>query len=62
MALASIIDEKGKGIGLGASEYLIKPVDRANLIQAVEKFIGQNVGRKILVVFLICSLVSLSRS
>ncbi|MEC7165496.1 MAG: response regulator, partial [SAR324 cluster bacterium] len=48
--MASIIDEKGKGIGLGASEYLIKPVDRANLIQAVEKFIGQNVGRKILVV------------
>ena len=48
--MASIIDEKGKGIGLGASEYLIKPVDRANLIQAVEKFIGQNVERKILVV------------
>ena len=48
--MASIIDEKGKGIGLGASEYLIKPVDRANLIQAVEKFIGQSVGRRILVV------------
>jgi len=48
--MASIIDEKGKGIGLGASEYLIKPVDRANLIQAVEKFIGQSAGRRILVV------------
>ena len=47
--MASIIDEKGKGIGLGASEYLIKPVD-INLIQAVGKFIGQSTGRRILVV------------
>ncbi len=42
---------RGSGIGLGGFGGLtVKPVDRANLIQAVGKFIGQSTGRRILVV------------
>jgi CheY-like chemotaxis protein len=33
--IVSILDERGKGIALGAAEYLVKPVDRDYLLDAV---------------------------
>ncbi len=33
--IVSILDERGKGIALGAAEYLVKPVDRNYLLDAV---------------------------
>ena len=35
VVVLSIVDDRGKGFALGASEYLVKPVDRDELIRAV---------------------------
>jgi PAS domain S-box-containing protein len=35
IVVLSIVDERGKGFALGASEYLVKPVDREDLVRAV---------------------------
>jgi PAS domain S-box-containing protein len=35
VVVLSIVDERGKGFALGATEYLVKPVDRDELIRAV---------------------------
>jgi CheY-like chemotaxis protein len=35
VVVLSIVDERGKGFALGATEYLVKPVDRDDLIRAV---------------------------
>jgi PAS domain S-box-containing protein len=35
VVVLSIVDEPGKGFALGATEYLVKPVDREELIRAV---------------------------
>jgi CheY-like chemotaxis protein len=35
VVVLSIVDERGKGFALGATEYLVKPVDREDLIRAV---------------------------
>ncbi len=35
--IVSIIDEKGLGFSLGAVDYFVKPVNRADLLQAIEK-------------------------
>src|SRR4029453_2567291 len=34
VVVLSIVDERGKGFALGATEYLIKPVDREDLVRA----------------------------
>ncbi|MBN1486402.1 MAG: response regulator, partial [Anaerolineae bacterium] len=36
--LISIIDERSRGFALGASEYLVKPVDRDILLETVNKY------------------------
>jgi signal transduction histidine kinase/DNA-binding response OmpR family regulator len=33
--IVSIVDERGKGISLGAAEYIVKPVNRAHLLAAL---------------------------
>jgi len=35
VVVLSIVDERGKGFALGATEYLVKPVDREVLVRAV---------------------------
>jgi DNA-binding response OmpR family regulator len=35
--MVTVVDEKRKGFALGAAEYLVKPVDRAELLQAVRR-------------------------
>lgn len=40
VVIASMIDEKNRGLGLGASEYLLKPLDRnrlLNILQSLRK-------------------------
>src|SRR5205823_974807 len=37
--VASIVDERGRGVALGAAEYLIKPVDRGRLQAALRRAI-----------------------
>ncbi len=36
--IVSIVDQRGKGFALGAADYLIKPVQREELITAVRRF------------------------
>jgi CheY-like chemotaxis protein len=35
--IVSMVDEQGAGLALGAAEYLVKPVDRASLLAALER-------------------------
>jgi CheY-like chemotaxis protein len=35
--IVSIIDEKARGLGLGADDYLIKPVAKDDLVRALRK-------------------------
>jgi signal transduction histidine kinase/ActR/RegA family two-component response regulator len=37
VVVVSIIDERAKGIALGAAEYLVKPIGRDDLLQALER-------------------------
>ena len=37
VVIVSILDERGKGFSLGAAEYLVKPVDRDDVISAVRR-------------------------
>jgi signal transduction histidine kinase/CheY-like chemotaxis protein len=52
--VVTIVDQPGVGTALGADEYLIKPVDKATLLAAVERCLGSRGGaapaRSILVV------------
>jgi signal transduction histidine kinase/CheY-like chemotaxis protein len=36
--VVSILDERGKGFALGAADYLVKPVQREELIAAIKRF------------------------
>ena len=38
IVVVSIIDERGKGFALGAADYLVKPVQREELIAAIKRF------------------------
>ncbi len=50
--VVTIVDEPKIGLALGAAEYLVKPVDKGVLLEAVRRFIGpgSNGPAKILVV------------
>jgi len=50
VVIVSIVDDKGRGFALGASEYLVKPVQREVLLAALKKHLGINGSRKVLVV------------
>ena len=47
--LMTIVDEKNRGFSLGASEYLVKPVDRDKLTGTLRNIIGQRDRRVLLV-------------
>jgi adenylate cyclase len=47
--LLTIVDEKNRGFSLGASEYLIKPVDRDKLTRVLRNIVGSR-DRSVLVI------------
>jgi len=49
VVLMSIVDQKSRGYALGAAEYLIKPVDRAKLVETLTGICGATAGRALLV-------------
>jgi CheY-like chemotaxis protein len=50
VVFVTILDEKTKGYSLGATEYLVKPVDRERLTHVLERLCGNRSSRRILVV------------
>jgi adenylate cyclase len=49
VVLMSIIDEKNRGYALGAADYLVKPVDRAKLVETLTAICGSSGGHVLLV-------------
>jgi len=49
VVLMSIVDQKNRGYALGAAEYLVKPVERAKLVETLTRICGTNAGRVLLV-------------
>jgi CheY-like chemotaxis protein len=46
----TILDEKTKGYSLGATDYLVKPIDRERLAQVLKRICGDRPSRRILLV------------
>jgi signal transduction histidine kinase/ActR/RegA family two-component response regulator len=40
--MLTIVDERGKGLALGATEYLIKPVDSDHIIKLIHSYLSRN--------------------
>jgi signal transduction histidine kinase/CheY-like chemotaxis protein len=49
VVLMSIVDWKNRGYALGAADYLVKPVDRAKLVETMTGICGSTAGRALLV-------------
>jgi adenylate cyclase len=49
VVLMSIVDQKNRGYALGAADYLVKPVERAKLIETLTNIRGATAGRVLLV-------------
>jgi CheY-like chemotaxis protein len=49
VVLMSIVDQKNRGYALGAADYLVKPVDRAKLVETLTSICGAAAGRALLV-------------
>src|SRR5262249_50932477 len=49
VVLMSIVDQKTSGYALGAAEYLVKPVDRAKLVETLSGMCGSTAGRALLI-------------
>jgi CheY-like chemotaxis protein len=49
VVLMSIVDQKNRGYALGAADYLVKPVDRATLVETLTSVCGAAAGRALLV-------------
>ena len=49
VVLMSIVDQKSRGYALGAADYLIKPVDRAKLVETLTGICGSTAGNALLV-------------
>ena len=45
----SIVDQKNRGYALGAADYLVKPVDRAKLVETLTNICGSTAGKVLLV-------------
>src|SRR5690606_20413115 len=48
--MVSVTGNQAMGVALGASDFLVKPVERDQLVQALDKHMRRNAGRSILVV------------
>ena len=49
VVIVSMIDEQGAGFALGAADYLVKPVDRASLLDALARCVAPRRDRRTLV-------------
>jgi GAF domain-containing protein/CheY-like chemotaxis protein len=49
VVLMSIVDQKNRGYALGAVDYLVKPVDRSKLVEAITSICGPKAGHVLLV-------------
>jgi len=49
VVLVTIVDEKNRGYSLGASEYMVKPIDRERLVGVLRKIAG-GIDRRALLV------------
>jgi GAF domain-containing protein/DNA-binding response OmpR family regulator len=49
VVLMSIVDQKNRGYALGAADYLVKPVDRAKLVETLTNICGSTSGKALLV-------------
>jgi CheY-like chemotaxis protein len=49
VVLMSMVDQKNRGYALGAADYLVKPVDRTQLVETLASICGSAVGRELLV-------------
>ena len=49
VVLVTIVDDRQRGYALGATEYLVKPVDRRRLAESLRALCGSAVGRILLV-------------
>jgi signal transduction histidine kinase/DNA-binding response OmpR family regulator/putative methionine-R-sulfoxide reductase with GAF domain len=49
VVLMSIVEQKNRGYALGAADYLVKPVDRAKLVETLTGICGATAGRALLV-------------
>jgi signal transduction histidine kinase/DNA-binding response OmpR family regulator/putative methionine-R-sulfoxide reductase with GAF domain len=49
VVLMSIVDQKNRGYALGAADYLVKPVDRAKLVETLTRICGSSSGKALLV-------------
>jgi signal transduction histidine kinase/DNA-binding response OmpR family regulator len=47
--LATIIDDRQRGYALGATEYMVKPIDRKRLVDTLRALTGVSAGRVLLV-------------
>ena len=47
--LVTIVDEKNRGYSLGATDYMVKPIDRERLVSVLRNICGA-VGRRVLIV------------
>jgi len=47
--LMTIVDEKNRGYALGATDYLVKPVDREKLVGVLYALCGASAGRLLVV-------------
>jgi CheY-like chemotaxis protein len=50
VVIVSIVDDKGRGFALGASEYLVKPVKKEALLAALKRHLGTTGPYKVLIV------------
>jgi len=50
VVMLTIIDEKNKGYALGASDYLVKPINRDRLLSVLEKYRASNSPSRVLIV------------
>src|ERR1700758_3621177 len=50
VVLVTIVDEKNRGYALGATDYLVKPVDREKLVGVLQGLCGSTGGRRLLMV------------
>jgi signal transduction histidine kinase/DNA-binding response OmpR family regulator len=49
VVLMSIVDQKNRGYALGAADYLVKPVDRAKLVETLTHICGSTSGKALLI-------------
>src|SRR5690606_12959711 len=48
--MVSVTGNQAMGVALGAADFLVKPVERDQLVQALDKHMQRNAGRSILVI------------